>query len=199
MNHGYVNKYYALGDFFHGHHCIFTCKTQSWPWIFLKCLVITMKVFFALKVHKTKVCCVLAAHSAILTSKQSPFKRLVSCAHRKKTTYTKERDIHLRKLEGSMFTEGKRNNLTSLVKISESSALLCNSALYSDLFTKWPWYKASKEQLQNYFMLTCCLWHTYFFCQTCFTANQIYHMKSGKGRRLQTFLPFTFHRAQNKE
>lgn len=48
-------------------------------------------------------------------------------------------------------------------------------------------------------MLTCYLSHTDFFYQTSFTANQTHHMKSGKGRRLLSFLPFIFHRAQHKE
>ena len=48
-------------------------------------------------------------------------------------------------------------------------------------------------------MLAYCLPHIYFFCQTWFTASQTSHMKSGKGRRLLPFPPFTFHRAQHKE
>ena len=84
----------------------------------------------------------LAAHSAILLfwlqSSHLSKDRLAVLTGRTLLTYAKERDTHLRKSEGSMLTEGKKKSLTSLSKISESSALLCYTALYSDPFMKSP-------------------------------------------------------------
>lgn len=86
------------------------------------------------------------------------------------------------------------------MKIRESSALLCNTALYT-VISSWNGHSTSlhRSRCKIILMIACCLSHTYFFCQTWFTANQIYHVKSGKGRRLLSFPPFTFHRAQHKE
>lgn len=113
MNHGHVNKYYVLGDS-HRLHCIFTCKTQSWPCIFLKHFVKTAKVFLALKAHTNKTCCTLEAHSAILffwlQSSHLSKDELVGPTGRKILLLRKEVS-HLRKPEGHMFTEWKKKKI----------------------------------------------------------------------------------------
>lgn len=84
-----------------------------------------------MKVHTNKVCCLLAAHSAVLASKQSPFKRLVIVVLTGRKLIARKEIAHLRNPEGNMFTEEGGNNLTSLVRIDENSALLHHTALYT--------------------------------------------------------------------
>lgn len=170
MNHGHVNKYYVLGDS-HRLHCIFTCKTQSWPCIFLKHFVKTAKVFLALKAHTNKTCCTLEAHSAILffwlQSSHLSKDELVGPTGRKILLLRKEVS-HLRKPEGHMFTEWKKKkNQASLVKISESGALLHSISLFTVIFScNGHSTRLKRCSCKIIVILPCCLSHTYFFCQT---------------------------------
>lgn len=146
-------------------------------------LVAIMKISFALKTYSESVACWQPpALFCYFNFKAVTFQKewLVVLTGRK-LLMLKVVISHLSKPEGSMFTEGKKNNLNFLVKISERSALLCNAALYTEISSR----NSHSTRLQRnsckiILMLTCCLSHTHFFCQTWFTADQIYRRKSGK-------------------
>lgn len=162
-----------------------------------------MKVFLALKAHTNKTCCLLAAHGATLLfwlqRSHHSKDEFVGLTGRKILLLRKEVS-HLRKPEGHMFTEWKKNSLASLVKISESGTLLHSIVLFTVIFScNGHSTRLRRSRHKIILILACCLSHTYFFCQTWFTTNQRCHMRSGKGRRLLAFPPFPFHRAQHKE
>lgn len=99
-----------------------------------------------------------------------------------------------------MFTEWKKENLASLVKISESGALLYSISLFTVIFScNGHSTRLKRCRCKIILILAGCPSHTYFSCRTWFTTSQRYHTRSGKERQLLAFPSFPFHRAQHRE